>query len=140
MRCCPSVRRSGWLLLPLWLTYAFDITMTLAGQPAAYWQGNYQSAIEANPLAAFLLHLGPMVFLGLAILWICAITMLVVSWRSWVTNWLAIGLTVGHALGGSSWFLRIGPWGILGSIAFLYLTSTIAGRYWSQAKPMASPP
>ena len=47
--------RRLWLLLPAVVLYSADIGFTLAGQPAAYWAGDYSQPAEHNPLAHALL-------------------------------------------------------------------------------------
>jgi hypothetical protein len=52
-----------WLLLPAFLSVIADMTITLLGQPAAYWQGSYHVVNEWNPIARWFLTIHPLMFL-----------------------------------------------------------------------------
>jgi len=45
------MRQCFWLLQPAWYLCAAEVTLTLAGQTAAYWNGDYSQAIEHDPIA-----------------------------------------------------------------------------------------
>ena len=50
-----TLPRRLWLCVPPLIFYLADVSLTLAGQPSAYWRGNYDAVREINPLAHFLL-------------------------------------------------------------------------------------
>ena len=56
-------RRCRFCLLML-VVYAADISLTLVGQPAAYWEGDYSLAQEGNPLVHPFLARSPWVFVA----------------------------------------------------------------------------
>ena len=115
-------------LVPAVLCYAADIGVTLAGQPAEYWAGDYAAVHEINPLARALLKTHPMLFLAAATAWAAVFTILIVYWR--YGAWVAVALTVGHTVGAATWLVRIGPWGWLLAVAYLAAVSQFARRCW----------
>ena len=46
---------------------AADVTLTLLGQPAAYWSGDWTGVQEFNPAARILLLAHPMLFVAAAL-------------------------------------------------------------------------
>ena len=55
-----------FLCVPLIALCALDLFITLTGQNSAYWAGDRQAAIEANPIARACLHLHPLALVGFA--------------------------------------------------------------------------
>lgn len=117
-----------WLLAPAALLYLGDIGLTLGGQPAAYWAGDHGTAVEFNPVAHPLLARSPWLFLGLALLWLAAVSSVVVLWRHPLGGWVSVILAVGHAVGGASWLERHGSWGL--AAAGVYLVVAAQGSAW----------
>jgi hypothetical protein len=52
-----------WLLVPALLAVISDMTITLLGQPAAYWTDSYRIVNEWNPIARWFLTTHPLMFL-----------------------------------------------------------------------------
>ncbi len=92
-----------WLCVPPIALCAFDGCVTLWGQPAAYWAGDYAMVNEGNPLSAWLLARHPLAFaaagvpyallLAGAILWLP---------RRW-SEAVAVLFTFSHAVGVVAW-------------------------------------
>lgn len=123
------------LLLPV----AADLILTLAGQPAAYWQ-DYRRANEMSP-AFFILTTHPLLFAAAGACYVAALY--------WGLRWLraplnlmaACGFLVGHTWGGSSWLesgllrwsrsLAAAPWASFlawgGLISYFVLVGICAG-------------
>lgn len=76
-----DMRARLWLLLPAVCLYLGDLSLTLAGQPEAYWAGDYAAAAEYNPIAYPLLAQHPAVFGGGALGWLAVFTTIVLRWR-----------------------------------------------------------
>ena len=129
-RMTPS--RRLWLFLPAGLLFAFDVAITLHGQPAAYWAGDTAGANEANPIAYPLLAASPWLFVGLAALWLAVLGAVIVKWTSRWTHALAMGIAFAHALGGASWLLRSGDWGL--AFAGVYLVFAAQFSIWCWGK------
>jgi hypothetical protein len=125
--------RRLWLLLPDLGLYAADVALTLAGQPAAYWGGDYSQAVEHNPLAYPILAWHPFGFIGAGLSWAVVFSAVIVLWRNRVSDWIAVLLAFGHAVGGSTWLARHGFLGLIAAIAYLAVTSRISGACWQHA-------
>jgi CHASE2 domain-containing sensor protein len=110
--------------------FVADVAFTLSGQPASYWAGDYSTAVEANPFAYPLLALNPWLFASLAAIWMAILSGVILLWRHPISGWLAVGLTVLHAIGGSSWLLQWGWWGIVPAGAYLLLAAQASGWCW----------
>jgi hypothetical protein len=104
----------------------------LAGQPAEYWSGDYDAAVEKNPFAFPILARGPWVFAALAVVWGAAVAFVVMQWRHWAADWFAALVTFGHAIGGASWLVRFGPWGWLAAVAYLAAVAEVTRRAWTR--------
>lgn len=127
------MRSRLWLLAPAAALYAGDVGLTLAGQPAAYWAGDYRSAVEANPIAYPLLARGPWPFVGLAAGWLAVLSAVVVRWRHPAAGWLAVLVAAAHAVGGASWLARAGPWGPGAAVGYLAAAAQASGWCWRRA-------
>ncbi len=127
------MRRRLWLLAPAAGLYAADIALTLAGQPAEYWAGEYASADEANPVAHVLMAHSPWLFLGLATCWLTIFSAAVLLWRHHAAGWLAVGLTFAHAVGGGSWLTRIESFGMIAAAAYIAAAAQAASWCWRRS-------
>jgi hypothetical protein len=127
--------------------FVADVTLTLTGQPSSYWTGNYSTALEANPIAYPLLTLSPWLFATLAVFWMAFLSCVILFWQHPISGWLAVGLTVAHAVGGSSWMMQCGWWGIVAASVYLLVAAQVSGWCWRRysklsdrkAKPGAVP-
>ena len=118
-----------WRFVLLMLaTYAADVGLTLAGQSADYWAGNYGRAMEANPVAFPLLAHSPWLFLAATVVWGAAVAAVVLRWRHRAGEWLAVLNTLGHAFGGACWLARYGAVGWV--LVILYLAAVVWGLRW----------
>jgi hypothetical protein len=82
---------------------AFDGCLTLWGQPAAYWAGDYAVVNEGNPLAAWFLAVHPLAFAasGVPYVLLVAGAILWLPWR-W-SKTVAILVSLSHAIGVGAW-------------------------------------
>ena len=94
---------------------------------------NAASAAERNPLAYWLLALHPYVFAGAAVGWAVLFGSVVLLWRHWWANALAVLLTIGHAVGGSSWLARHGAGGWALAVGYLLVAAWLAKWCWRRA-------
>ena len=122
--------RRIWLLVPVALTWAVDVGLTLAGQSAGYWAGDFTAADEANPLARPALARGSAAFVGLAVVWWAGLALLVLRTRPRAAFTVAAVAAAGHAIGGAAWLARYGPWGWAGATAYLAAAAEAAGWCW----------
>jgi hypothetical protein len=127
-----SIAHRRWLITPLVPLFLIDILFTLAGQSTAYWNGEYETAVEANPLARIILLQGPECFGILAILWGLIQVVIILAWRHVLAVWFAIVLTIAHALGSCSWLFRYES-GWLYAIGYLVVVSELVKGCWRKA-------
>ncbi len=121
------------MCLPPLLAYWADVTLTLLGQPGAYWQGQFSFAMESNPLGRWLLVRGPWLFVGAASCWAVVFVAILVVWKHRLAVVMAFVLTVGHALGAASWLFYYGAVGIAGGISLLVVAERLITWSWSRA-------
>ncbi len=102
-----------WLCLPPIALCGIDHGATLWWQSAAYWQGNYATALEMNPQFNWLLQQHPLAFEAGVVAWI-GVFSAAILWlpRRWASA-SALAITIGHTVGASSWIavhLTFGYW------------------------------
>jgi hypothetical protein len=129
---------SRWRFILLMLAvYAADVGLTLAGQAADYWAGDYSLANEGNPLARPFLAGSPWLFLAGAVVWGTVLAAVVLLWRHRAGEWLAVLCTLGHAFGGACWLALYGAVGWV--FVLLYLVAVTMGLRWCRTCPRSPP-
>jgi hypothetical protein len=126
--------RRIWLVGLAVTLFAVDVALTLSGQQAEYWAGDYGALIEGNPVAVPLLLRGPWAFLTAALLWCVAILFILGRWRHPIADWCAVLIAFGHALGGASWLIRHGVWGWLAAAAYIALAAEATAWCWRRSR------
>src|SRR4051794_27046312 len=102
-----------WLAMPPLLLCALDGLLTLTGQPAAYWAGDFTAARELNPLFDLLLRQHPIAFLtGLAV-WLTVLALAVLLLPRRLAFLAAFAGAFGHTWGATSWVVAFGVVGWL---------------------------
>ena len=108
---------------------AADVALTLGGQPAGYWHGDRERAVEGNPLARPFLVGHPGLFVGLAVAWWAVIVGTASVWRSrWAVR-SAAAVILSHAFGAAAWLAR-GPGGWPAAGLVLLAAAVVARRLW----------
>lgn len=122
-----------WLFLPPALLCVGDAALTLWGQSAEYWSGNFANVREFNPLGYALLAFHPLAFaLGIAFyLGLLGIAMQFLA-RRWVVL-LAFALSIGHAIGGAGWLAREGFVGCILALCFIVAAERMVGISWRKS-------
>lgn len=120
----------GWSAVPAVVLILADAGLTLTSQPAGYWAGDRAAADEVNPLARPLLERGPWPFGAAAVGWAGLVAAVVTRWRHPAAGWLAVGVAAAHAVGGASWLVRMGPWGLPLAVAYLAAAARLAAGCW----------
>jgi hypothetical protein len=125
-----EIKNPLWLpLLPAAVCLA-DVALTLCGQPEAYWQGDFGTANEGNPLPRLFLELHPLAFAAGVLAYLACLTaFLLLAPRRWA---VIVGLAIisGHTVGAASWLLRIEPSGPWLAGAFLAVVVPLAVPTW----------
>jgi hypothetical protein len=128
-----SIPQRLWLALPPFVLCVADAALTLRGQSAAYWNGDYASVLELNPLGRVLLERHPAAFVvGIAVyLGLLVAAALLLPRRGAIL--LTFVLTVGHVIGGAGWLAREGIIGFLLAIAFIVVAERLVGISWRRS-------
>jgi hypothetical protein len=98
-------RRLLGLCIPPAALATLDGALTLAGQSAEYWAGNYARVNEMSPTFNHLLTYHPLAFAAGWLGWIlifCGMILLLPQTLALTTS---IAVTVGHTLGATTWLL-----------------------------------
>lgn len=103
-----------------------DLALTFCGQTDTYWHGDYQAAVEANPVARVLLETHPMALLSASVLYLAIMACLILQLRSDFARPFALFFTLVHAFGASTWLLRL-PGGIAYCVAIWLVARALYG-------------
>jgi hypothetical protein len=122
-----------WLCVAPLVLCAFDLAVTLAGQPIEYWQGDYAVGLEGNPLARPLLLTGPVTFTLAVAAWALAFSLLVTHWRHSFAVVIAFLVTLGHAVCAGTWLMRAGVLGFLLAVLLLVAAERLLDWTWRRA-------
>ena len=104
--------------------------LTLAGQSESYWAGEHSTASELNPLGYPLLAFSPWLFIAVAVSWLGLFSAFIIGLPRRLAGWLAVGIALGHALGGSTWLSR--DFGIVAAVAYLAIGAELSAWCWRQ--------
>jgi hypothetical protein len=125
--------------VPPLFSFNLDVTLTMTGQSADYWQGNYRDVLEWNPVTYQLLAWHPLVALSAGLLWAIVFSAIIIWWRHPLARVLAFGLTFGHALGSCSWLWRLGWTGMVAGLGVLIIAERLLTWSW-RLQCHSSPP
>jgi len=93
------------LCLPPLVLCALDNTVTLLGQSAAYWAGNYLQVNEASPTANHLLQIHPIALIVGTAMWMAVFVCIILLLPDALALIVSIAVTFGHAAGAATWLL-----------------------------------
>jgi hypothetical protein len=91
------------LCLPPILFCMIDFTLTLVGQPAAYWEGNRSGIIEGSPTFHYLLTVHPAAFVVGVFVWIAIFVALLLLLPDTPALITSIAIVLGHTAGTAAW-------------------------------------
>jgi hypothetical protein len=127
-------RRLLGLGLPCLLAFSFDIGMTMYGQPAEYWAGDYSQTNEGSPFFRNLFQVHPGAAAGGEALWAAIIIVGIVLLPEVLATIAAVAIVFGHTAGGFTW-LHIIPerrwFQTLHGLLFVSATVLGLGLHWS---------
>jgi hypothetical protein len=113
-----------------------DGSLTLLGQPAEYWAGNWHYANELNPLGYWGLGQHPYVFAVLLAGWMALVAALILLLPARFAIVVSLAVQAGHTLGAASWLLR--AFGILGCVPLVLLSRVLMDRAWRSRVSLAT--
>lgn len=131
-------RRIIGLGLPPLIFCAFDAAITLVGQSADYWAGDYSAVRETSPTFNHLLQIHPAVFgLGIAT-WTALFVGLVLLLPDTAALIVSIAVTFGHTVGAATWLFYRFQYGYQMCNALFLASAVVLGlgiRWGWQASP-----
>ena len=95
-------RLIGLCLVPVLLA-ALDGSVTLVGQPPAYWAGDYSQVVEGTPGFRILLTHGPAAYVAGLAVWVLAFVGMILLLPSTLALAVCLQFTLGHTIGAFSW-------------------------------------
>jgi hypothetical protein len=64
---------------------------------------------------------------------------MILLWRHPLAGWLAVGVAAAHAVGGGSWLIRSGQWGLVAAGLYIGVAAQVSAWCWSHyGRPVAS--
>lgn len=98
-------RRLMGLCGPPLVFWLLDCTITLCGQSAQYWAGNYAGVNEGSPTFHQLLHIHPAAFILGSLAWAMIFIGLIILLPDTLALITCIVVTFGHTAGAGTWLL-----------------------------------
>jgi hypothetical protein len=89
--------------VPCLLAFAFDVGMTMHGQPAEYWAGDYSLTNEASPVFRKLFQIHPAAAAAGEGVWLSIIFLGIVLLPESLATIMTIAIVFGHTAGGFTW-------------------------------------
>lgn len=97
--------------------------MTLTGQPAAYWQGNYAAVSEANPAARWLMQIHPLLFVVAGAVSSLIVAIVILRTNRPLAVAVSLLVTFGHTVAACGWLAKNGPAGWAAALVILLLVN-----------------
>jgi hypothetical protein len=98
-------RLIGLCLVPVLLA-VLDGSVTLIGQPEAYWAGDHSKVLEGTPGFRVLLTYGPAAYVAGLAVWVLAFVGMILLLPPTLALAVCLQFTLGHTLGAFSWINR----------------------------------
>jgi hypothetical protein len=99
----PALRRFLGLCVPFLLAMAVDGYVTLAGQPAEYWNGDYNRVNEGSVTFKDLLLTHPFAFIAGLVINGAIVSMLILLLPRLLALMTSLTATIGHTWGATTW-------------------------------------
>jgi hypothetical protein len=126
--------RRFWLCLPPVLLGLGDHAITLAGQPASYWNNGFVETRELAPHGSWLLQRHPGWFLMFGLIWLGLCILLIRFLPRRAALAVSLAVVIGHAWGIGTWLPFLfgipGYWLCMG---FFLLTAGLVVYAWERA-------
>jgi hypothetical protein len=98
-------RRLLGLCLPPLALCALDGTLTLIGQSARYWAGDYARVNEGSPTFNHLLQIHPAAYVVGILVWAGVFVSILLLLPDTLALIVSIAVTLGHTVGAATWLL-----------------------------------
>ena len=136
----PILRRLLGLCLPPALLALFDAALTLFGQSAAYWAGNYAQVNEQSPTFHQLLATHPLAFTAGLVAWVLVFSGLILLLPQTLAMTASIAVAIGHTWGATTWLIYRFEFGYQTCNGLFLLTAFVlaVGIRWGWAAEPAS--
>ena len=126
--------RAPLFLVPCLLLWLFDVIVTLVGQSAWYWAGDFSEAKELNPLFFWFLSKGPEVFIiaTVAYIFLLVVILFLVPLRIGImTTYIA---SIVHMVGVAGWMLQMNVRivGLILTILLFIFVKIVLDREWQK--------
>lgn len=123
-----SVRSRLWgLCFPPFLLSVCDGAVTLWGQSAEYWRGNYAAVNEISPTFHQLLRLHPVAF-GIGVMvWAAVFVGILLLLPDTLALIVSIAVTFGHTAGTATWLMYRFQYGYQAANGLFLLTAVLLG-------------
>src|SRR5262245_30676042 len=106
----------AWLCIGPAVAGVLDCGLTLRGQSTIYWEGQYQDAVEGNPVFLGILRLHPLLFAIVSLLCLGLLCLSVLCFPTPAAKIIAWVLLVCHTFGVATWLIRPLPYGVLSCV------------------------
>jgi hypothetical protein len=124
------LRRARLWLLAAWCC-SIDASLTLVGQPRAYWAGQRGETNEANPLARMLLEWHPLAFAAGTVAAALAYALLLARLPLVLARLTSLAIVFAHSLGVAMWcVVLLDRPGYAFGAGWLLLASWLVGWSW----------
>jgi hypothetical protein len=133
-----SKRRLLGMGLPFLLVFLLDWGLTLYGQPAEYWAGNYTCTLEGGPFFRRLFMIHPLAAIAGQVVWVVVILVLLVLLPEVLASILFIFVVYEHMNGAYTWMIpaiTIGRYQFGIGIGLAAAIISGVGLHWSQRAP-----
>jgi hypothetical protein len=92
-----------WLCVAPFTSCLLDKSMTLLGQPARYWAGDYAKYYEGNPITAYFLARNPAAYLVYTLVQFILYGLIIMLLPKRLAMITALAITILHFTGAATW-------------------------------------
>ncbi len=118
-------RRLFGLCLAPAATASLDAALTLRGQSAEYWAGNYTRVNELSPTFHHLLAYHPLAFVVGFLGWVLIFATMILLLPRTLALAMSLAVTIGHTWGATTWLLHRFHYGYQACEALFVLTALV---------------
>ncbi len=120
-------RRLLGLCLPPLIFCVLDAGLTLYGQSAEYWSGNYAAVNEGAPTFHDLLQIHPAAFAAGILAWIVVFAVVIVLLPAALALIVSIAVTFAHVAGAGTWIWHVFHFGYQACLGLFLVAAIMLG-------------